>query len=331
MNDIEHSKYCKFGYGVSYDQILAKKYQPIIYNRYGYGTEYNPTLYYRIVESGTTKCIQYYYSWDKQNCTKDYTISEPNTVSFLFGLFFAIAENMIVNLLRDIIPYIFQQFWWIQFIAFFLLGALIGNKFHNEINDVIIFQRLAGFFVGRFFTHDFDVEPILVFVENDSIEKVVISGKGDVDAQPHRIDIYTNQNHYEEGESTFSVSKFLQSEDKPKADFKEFELKSLVLDGNRTKVSIVTCYHAFTAQEQYYGESVFKKPLEFTIEELRDSVLDSWYQKGFGHDVSAPFDFPYIKFAGELKNKSRPGMLALLDAISKIMTGIIALKKLVYR
>jgi len=30
----------------------------------------NPALYFRIVESSTAKCIQYFYYWDKQDCKK---------------------------------------------------------------------------------------------------------------------------------------------------------------------------------------------------------------------------------------------------------------------
>lgn len=330
MSDKEDSKYCKSGYRVSYDQNLAEKYQPIIYDRYRYAIENNPVLYYRIMEYDTTKCIQYYYYWDKQDCTKDYTIAEPNTVSFLIGLFFAVTENIITNLLSNIISQIFLIPWWIQFIAFFLLGALIGNKFHNEINDKIIFQRLAGFFVGRFFTHEFDFEPILIFIKNNQIEKVVVSGKGDVDAQPHRIDIYVDQNFHSEGESTFNVSTFLQTNDTAKEDFKEFPLNSIIYENNHPKMAVITCYHAFTADKQYYDEDVFVNlPIDFTLTSLRDEVLDVWYkQKGFGHDVSDPFDFPYIKFTGELKNKNRPTMLSLLDALSKIMMGLIMLKSL---
>src|SRR4051794_5521843 len=75
----EISKYCKLGYRISYDQTLAELYLPIMYDPYQYGRDYNPALYFRIVESNAEKCIQYFYYWDKQDCKKDYVISEPNT------------------------------------------------------------------------------------------------------------------------------------------------------------------------------------------------------------------------------------------------------------
>ena len=36
---------------------------------------------------------------------------------------------------------------------------------------------------------------------------------------------------------------------------------------------------------------------KFELKALSDIVLDHWYQIGFGHEVSDPFSFPYIKFA----------------------------------
>jgi hypothetical protein len=79
----EISKYCKLGYRISYDQTLAELYLPIMYDPYQYGRDYNPALYFRIVESNAEKCIQYFYYWDKQDCKKDYVISEPNTIGSL--------------------------------------------------------------------------------------------------------------------------------------------------------------------------------------------------------------------------------------------------------
>jgi hypothetical protein len=79
----EISKYCKLGYRISYDQTLAELYLPIMYDPYQYGRDYNPALYFRIVESNAEKCIQYFYYWDKQDCKKYYVISEPNTIGSL--------------------------------------------------------------------------------------------------------------------------------------------------------------------------------------------------------------------------------------------------------
>jgi hypothetical protein len=118
--------------------------------------------------------------------------------------------------------------------------------------------------------------------------------------------------------------------------FKEFEDTKLEYGHNNNKhhhpkFAIVTCYHAFTAEEIYYDEPVFKGKniLNFTLKKLTDNILDDWYnQKGFGHEVSDPFTFPYIRFAGEV-NKGRPAILALLEALSTIMKGLIALKNFI--
>lgn len=54
------------------------------------------------------RCIQYFYYWDEQNCKKDHVISEPNTVSSLFGLLFAIVEYTVSYLVIAAFPEIFS-------------------------------------------------------------------------------------------------------------------------------------------------------------------------------------------------------------------------------
>jgi hypothetical protein len=337
-------KYCKSGFSISYDESFAEVYQPIIYDPYQYGRDYNPALYFRIIESNTIKCIQYFYYWDKQDCKKDYVISEPNTVGSMLGLIFAISEYIVASISGNYFYEIFLVPLWLQFIASFFLGLAVGVKIHNSINDTKIFQRIAGFIVGRFFTHQYDFEPILVFVKDSEVTKVVISGRGKLDSEPHRNDIFVKQNYHNEGESLFTLeeSLYVKGERVPETRllriiFKEFEdtgLKYRHDDGNNNKTqqhpkfAIVTCYHAFTSEEIYYDEPVFKEKeiLDFCLYKLTDNVLDDWYdQKGFGHEVSDPFTFPHIRFAGGV-NKGRPAILALLEALSTIMKGLIALK-----
>ena len=337
-------KYCKSGYSISYDESFAEAYQPIIYDPYQYGRDYNPALYYRIVESSTAKCIQYFYYWDKQDCKKDYVISEPNTVGSIIGLIFAISEYIVASILSMYFHQIFLVPLWLQFVVSFFIGLFIGIKIHNSINDIKIFQRIAGFIVGRFFTHQYDFEPILVFLEDSEITKIAISGRGDLDSEPHRNDIFVRQNYHNEGESIFSLQGplYIKGEQVPgtrpqRVIFKEFEDIKLkyghdnMNNNHHSKFAIVTCYHAFTGEEIYYDEVVFKEKdiLNFNLNKLTDDTLDEWYsRKGFGHEVSDPFTFPYIRFAGEV-NKGRPAILALLEALSMIMKGLIALKNFV--
>src|SRR5919202_1031507 len=198
-------KYCKSGYTISYDESVAEAYQPIIYDPYHYGSSDNPALYFRIVESSTVKCIQYFYYWDKQDCKKDYVISEPNTIGTIIGLVFAISEYIVASILGIYLHQIHLVPLWLQFVVSFFIGLLIGVKIHNSINDIKVFQRIAGFIVGRFFTHQYDFEPILIFLEDSEITKIAISGRGDLDADPHRNDIFVRQNYHNEGESIFSL------------------------------------------------------------------------------------------------------------------------------
>jgi hypothetical protein len=113
----ETSKYCKSGYHISYDQALAELYHPIIYDPYRYGVDNNPGVYFRVVESKYEKCIQYFYYSDRQDCKKDYVISEPNSVASIFGLAFAISEYIIASILGIYLHQVLLVPIWIQFIA----------------------------------------------------------------------------------------------------------------------------------------------------------------------------------------------------------------------
>jgi hypothetical protein len=336
-------KYCKSGYIISYDESVAEAYQPIIYDPYQYGSGDNPALYFRIVESSTAKCIQYFYYWDKQDCKKDYVISEPNTIGSIIGLTFAVSEYIIASILGMYFNQIILVPLWLQFVVSFFIGLFIGVKIHNSINDIKVFQRIAGFVVGRFFTHQYDFEPILVFLEDSNITKIAISGRGGLDSEPHRNDIFVKQNYHNEGESVFYLqgSLYVKGKEVPQTlpqtvIFKEFEDMKLKyghddINKHHPRFAIVTCYHAFTGEGIYYDEPVFREEnmMNLTLNKLTDNLLDDWYnQKGFGHEVSDPFTFPYIRFAGEV-NKGRPAILALLEALSMIMKGLIELKNFI--
>jgi len=62
---------------------------------------------------------------------------------------------------------------------------------YNQVGDLL--GRGSRAIVGRSFTHKYDFEPIYVFLKEAQITRIVISGRGDVDAQPHRIDIFVQQ------------------------------------------------------------------------------------------------------------------------------------------
>jgi uncharacterized membrane protein len=109
----------------------------------------------------SAKCIQYFYYWEKQDCKKDYVISEPNTVGSILGLIFAISEYIVASILGIYFYQIFLVPLWLQFVVSFFIGLSVGVKIHNSINDINIFQRIAGFVVGTFFTHQYDFEPYL--------------------------------------------------------------------------------------------------------------------------------------------------------------------------
>jgi hypothetical protein len=62
---------------------------------------------------------------------------------------------------------------------------------------------------------------------------------------------------------------------------------------------MVSCFNASSSAEKDLFDPILPVPLK----SLTDDVLNEWYPKHnnkfneepFGHDVSNPFDFPYIK------------------------------------
>lgn len=329
------SRYSNSEYSVSFDQSLAERFKPITYDPYMYGSEHNPVAYFRVVESGTEKCIQYYYYWDKQDCTKSYLITEPNTTGFILGSVIAILELVAANLLAPFIPGIFLLPWWAHFILFFLGGSYLGYRYNNEVGDAL--ERPMGIIVGRFFTHEYDFEPIFLYLRDLRLIKAVISGRGDVDAMPHRNDIFADQNSYSQGESFFVTSEepiYPNGLQKASTSFKEFSLEELVIDESKPSFAIIACYHAFTARRDYYDENVFVNRIEPPLRSLSDEVLDEWYKKKhFGHDVADPFGFPYLKFAkppGIAQYNRRGDLLGLLAGLALIMDGLIRIKRFIF-
>jgi hypothetical protein len=75
---------------------------------------------------------------------------------------------------------------------------------------------------------------------------------------------------------------------------------AIYFDELRPLFGIVSCFNAFSGAEKDLFGPVLSAPLK----RLTDDVLNEWYHKHhneaneepFGHDVSNPFDFPYIKY-----------------------------------
>lgn len=75
---------------------------------------------------------------------------------------------------------------------------------------------------------------------------------------------------------------------------------AIYFDELRPLVGIVSCFNAFSGAEKDLYGPIFSVPLK----RLTDDILVEWYYKHhykdneepFGHDVSNPFDNPYIKY-----------------------------------
>lgn len=67
--------YVEEGIDVLFDKDYAEKFQPIVYDRKGFGTDPEAKgMYYRILEAGEVRAIQLFIYWEKQDCTDEYPL-----------------------------------------------------------------------------------------------------------------------------------------------------------------------------------------------------------------------------------------------------------------
>jgi hypothetical protein len=183
-----------------------------------------------------------------------------------------------------------------------------------------LMQNCSGFIgIGN---HVYDYEPIFVFVKPPHPMPYGIVNSGQSKAAGlrefrcrfHKTEIrmmeYT-QRDAEERPISFKTSPypfypFRAEEDKndgiPGQNcVKKYPLSSAIyFQDYKPLFGIDTCFHAFSG-----AEAVLKgERLNVTLKKLDDIVLNEWFfehhkvanEEPFGHDVSNPFDFPFIKY-----------------------------------
>ena len=77
-----------------------------------------------------------------------------------------------------------------------------------------------------------------------------------------------------------------------------------------------------------------EKKIELKPQPLKDDIIEGWFRTGhFGHDVSNPFSFPYIKYftpPSFKKGGGREFVLAILESGGYIVKGIVIIIKYLY-
>ncbi len=157
--------------------------------------------------------------------------------------------------------------------------------------------------IGELFSHDFDYEPVVAFVTQGKIWKLVLSGGGNILQGGHQTEIYRNDKSVAIGKVTYKTSAkpvYPFGVMKATDSFKENSIDSLRFKGNRPILALATCYHVYTTARQY-----LKGPkLDVELFEMTDEVITRWYRKeNFGHDVSNPFRYPHVRYSPSPKMK----------------------------
>lgn len=75
---------------------------------------------------------------------------------------------------------------------------------------------------------------------------------------------------------------------------------SIYFSDVRPMFGVATCFHAFSGAENSLNGGL----IEPSLKQLNDEILHEWYmnhyndrlEEPFGHDVSNPFEFPFIKY-----------------------------------
>ena len=154
--------------------------------------------------------------------------------------------------------------------------------------------------------HDHDYEQIQIqFNLKTTEKKFVFSSVGPVEFAGHGVEVFSNvtEASFRNVEYTTSSKKFFpwggDSGQKNLTQIRIIPADRLFVEGKRSEVIVVNCYHAFTGVKIALTpeERVELKP---KLVRLDQKLLDAWYYRNsknrYGHDVSNPFEEPYIKY-----------------------------------
>jgi hypothetical protein len=219
------SSYLDEGIIALFDDELARRYQPIIYDKKGFGSQPFPVgIYYRILKEEREYAIQFYFYWEEQDCTAAYPL------------------------------------------------------------------------IGGLFSHEFDYEPIIVFIGDERVLRVALAGAGGLRKGGHQTEIYEDLGSTSWGRVRYETQaspRYPFGVHSEEDSFKSDSITRVRFKGTRPEIGIATCYHVFTPLENYLSGEILDIPLK----RLTDEVLEQWYnEEHFGHDVSNPWSHPYIKF-----------------------------------
>ena len=155
--------------------------------------------------------------------------------------------------------------------------------------------------------HDHDYEQIQVHfdLKNGKKEKVVVSSVGPLENAGDGVEVYSSipQAVFKSVTYTTSPKKHFpwggDYGQRNSTQIREMPIESLVFENQRPAIVIVNCYHAFVGLKKNFSIRE-RNDLTPRLERLDRRLLDKWYYRyaknRFGHDISKPFDEPYIRY-----------------------------------
>lgn len=161
--------------------------------------------------------------------------------------------------------------------------------------------------------HKYDYEPILIFLKPPNLFPVGIVNAGyskylGISCRFHKTEIrrmeYTkrdeNEREFQYLTSPSPYYPFGGSEGRPfKTCVKKYPLSgSIYFEETKPLFALTACSHVFSGAEA----SINGDRIKVDLRRLTDTIAEEWYghfgidEEPFGHDISNPFAFPYIKY-----------------------------------
>lgn len=201
---------------------------------------------------------------------------------------------------------------------------IIGNPNTNEFCIQYYYYWLEQ--KCLFASHNYDYEPIFIYVKKDDPKpyRIVNGGLGSPECLFHKNEIRPKLGKKDEIYKTFddvslSPQPFYPYGEngnvKCKGCFKTYPLNGddLTFDKLRPKFGIRACSNVFSGAWYDLQRQVFDPDIK-KLKKLTDDVLHAWYYEHntspndmpFGHDISDPFEMPYIKFHNAKGKQPKP-------------------------
>lgn len=155
--------------------------------------------------------------------------------------------------------------------------------------------------------HDHDYEQLQVHFDLQAgvRDLVVVSSTGPIENGGHGVEVYSKVSS-----ASFRTVVYMTANDgtfpwggkmgqNNATQVREIPIEQLLFEAQRPPIVVLNCYHVFAGLKRWLSKEE-KIVLSPKLERLDRKLLEKWYYlyaaNRFGHDVSNPFDEPYLKY-----------------------------------